>query len=115
MKTTLFIAMVCLFNATNQSCSKQKLNGDYPKCLEKNIKEFDKNQTCDKGVKVDKYIFQEKAVFVFDPGTCGADMASLVYSNQCEILGHLGGITGNSIINGESFENAKLVSTVWKR
>jgi len=115
MKTTLLIALFFMFNVTNQSCSKYKLSEEHPKCLEKLIKEFDKNQTCDKGVRVEEYIFQEKTVYVFDPGTCGADMMSTVYSNECQRLGGLGGIAGNGTINGENFENAKFVSIVWER
>jgi len=115
MKTTLLIVLMMVFNVGSQSCNKQKHQGDYPSCMEKLIKEFDNNQTCDKDVRVDKYIFQEKTVFVFEPGSCGADMTSAVYSNECKLLGHLGGIAGNTEINGESFSNAKLVATVWRK
>jgi hypothetical protein len=52
---------------------------------------------------------------VFDPGTCGADMAAEVIDSECNSLGNLGGIAGNTEINGANFSNAILESTIWER
>ena len=97
------------------NCQKLDIEKDTPKCIKNLIKDFDKKQTCEKGVNVKKYTFQGITVYVFDPGTCGADMTSEVISSECNSLGFLGGITGNTDINGESFSNAILESTIWER
>lgn len=52
-------------------------------------------------------------VYVYDPGTCGADQTSEVTNTKCETLGYLGGITGNNKINGEDFSSATFKKTVW--
>jgi len=97
------------------SCQKLEIEKDTPKCIENLIKDFDKNQSCEDGVNVKRYIFQNKTVYVFDPGTCGADMTSEVIDSDCNTLGYLGGISGNQIINGEDFANAKFKSTTWRK
>ena len=97
------------------SCNKQKIKKNTPECVKNRIKDFDQTQTCDDGVNVKKYTFQGQTVYVFDPGTCGADMMSSVIDAECNSLGFLGGITGNTEINGEDFSNATFVSTTWKR
>jgi hypothetical protein len=85
-----------------------------PPCLNKEIGNFKSENQC-VSAKVDEYTFQGKTVYVFDPGTCGADMTSKVVDKNCKVLGHLGGFAGNTKINGESFSTAVLVKTVWKR
>jgi len=44
---------------------------------------------------------------------CGGDLASYVLSENCDTLGFLGGIAGNTIINGEPFSNAEFRGMVW--
>lgn len=95
-------------------CKKYKIDKDTPKCVESNIKEFDKNTACNKA-KVKEYKFQGKTVYTFDPGTCGADMTTEVIDKDCNTLGYLGGIAGNTQINGEEFANATYVKTIWKK
>lgn len=97
------------------SCQKPEIEKDTPKCIEKKIIDFDKEQSCDNGVNVKKYTFQGKIVYVFDPGTCGADMTSEVIDYECNSLGFLGGISGNTEINGEDFSNATFESITWER
>lgn len=62
---------------------------------------------------MDEYEFQGKRVYTFFQGNCGADMATGVVDDKCKSLGSLGGITGNTKINGEDFSNAKFKKTVW--
>lgn len=95
------------------SCSKYDIAKGTPGCIKSKIKSFDKDIDCDNGMAVSKYKFQGEDVFVFDPGTCGADMTSEVVNNNCETQGYLGGISGNSTIKGESFSNAVFVDYVW--
>lgn len=96
------------------SCEKIEIAGGTPKCIEKEIREFNQNSRCD-DASVSEYWFQNETVFTFEPGTCGADMATPVYDAKCNRLGSLGGIQGNTKINGEDFSNAEFVRVVWKK
>jgi hypothetical protein len=81
-------------------------------CINSKINAF-QNQCCDQGASVEEYTFQQEQVFVFNMGTCGADLPAYVLTSNCDTLGFLGGIAGNTTINGENFSNASLVGTVW--
>lgn len=97
------------------SCQNLEIEDGTPECIEDLIKDFDKNQSCEVGVSVKRYTFQEEFVFVFDPGFCGADMQSEVVDSDCNSIGFLGGFAGNISINGEAFfSNALFESTVWE-
>jgi len=102
-----------LLTAVSVSCGD--IEKDVPGCIQSEIREFRSNLTCDDGATVGEYLFQSQRVYVFYPGDCGADMTSEVISEGCETLGFLGGISGNTIINGESFSNAVYQRTVWKQ
>ena len=102
------IVIVVLFLSCSKSISET------PACLNDKIVDYGKSATC-KDAAVKEYKFQSKTVYVFEPGTCGADMTSAVISMDCKTLGHLGGITGNTKINGEEFSNAVFVKIVWKK
>ena len=93
----------------------EKIDDDAPNCIKDLIKHHKSDLfLCKTGASVEQYLFQEKYVYVFEPGKCGADMQAPVYSENCELLGNLSGITGNLIINGERFDqNAKLIKTIW--
>lgn len=110
MKFHLFIT--CLFILVLVSC--QPIKYGTPTCIKSKILEFE-TQCCNEGANVKEYKFQGEKVYVFDPGTCGADMTSQVFSENCSSLGYLGGITGNSEINGEDFSNADFAKTCWEK
>ena len=80
----------------------------------KKIKEFARGHGCDDR-SVGKHEFQGGIVYVMSPGTCGADMGADVFDEECNLLGMLGGITGNGKINGEEFSKAIFIETVWKK
>ncbi len=80
-------------------------------CINSKISAF-KSECCDHA-SVEEYTFQQEQVFVFNMGTCGADLPAYVLTSNCDTLGFLGGIAGNTTINGEDFSNASLVGTVW--
>jgi hypothetical protein len=84
----------------------------FSQCINSKISAF-QNECCDQGARVDEYTFQQEQVFVFNMGTCGADFPSYVLTSNCDTLGFLGGIAGNTMINGEDFSNASWVGTVW--
>jgi hypothetical protein len=104
----LFIASAII------SCNKLDIEKGTPKCVESKIKEFNKSSVCD-NAKVDEYTFQGNTVYTFDPGNCGADMATEVISSDCNSLGSLGGISGNTKISGVEFSTATFIKTTWKK
>lgn len=106
----LFLVIISFIS----SCTRFEIEKDTPKCVKDEIIEFNKSQTCS-DIKVDEYTFQGISVFVFDSGTCGADMQSSAKDSECNSLGDIGGFVGNTEINGESFENAIFVKNIWKK
>ncbi len=96
------------------SCSKTEIDETIPRCVNDLITEFKNSLPCNDS-KVDEYLFQNSTVFVFKPGSCGADMQSPVIDQNCNTLGSLGGIAGIVKINGENFANAVFVKTVWEK
>jgi hypothetical protein len=94
------------------SCKKDNKT---PACIDTKVNEFKNIISCNTGSKVKQFEFQSKLVYVFDPGTCGADMTSEVLDENCNSLGFLGGIMGNTKINGADFSQAKYKSTLWSR
>jgi hypothetical protein len=113
MKKLIFL----LFIITQLSCEKIELSDGTPECITNSIKKSIKNSfSCkDKKDKVDEYSFQGRLVYVFYFGQCGNDIPYEVVDSECEVIGSLGGFTGNDQINGESFSNAKFVRTVWEK
>lgn len=104
-----------LLSIVFSGCTRLEIEKDTPSCVKDKIVDFGKNQSCD-DIQVDEYEFQNTEVYVLAIGnTCGADMYSDVIDSECNVLGSLGGITGNWEINGESFENAVFINTVWKK
>lgn len=84
-------------------------------CVESAINKFQTERLCEAGSSVKSYHFQNEVVFVFREGLCGADFASLVLSSSCDTLGFLGGISGNSEIQGENFNSANYLGTIWEQ
>ncbi|MDQ3395291.1 MAG: hypothetical protein M3512_14430 [Bacteroidota bacterium] len=95
------------------SCNQIDIDNDAPACIRTKIKAFSKESCKDGAVK--EYSFQDATVYLFEPGTCGADMTAEVLDSNCNTIGHLGGIIGNTIINEEDFSNAESLKTIWER
>lgn len=112
MKNQVLIAVFFLFLFA--ACNKSDIERGTPRCVKSKIHSFEDN-ACDTGADVKEYTYQNKTVYVFNPGNCGADMASEVIDSDCNSLGFLGGISGNNTINGQSFESAVYVKTVWTK
>jgi hypothetical protein len=96
------------------SCTELDIEPGIPTCIENKVVSFNKTSDCDNAY-VTEHIFQGKTVYVFSPGTCGADLTSEVVDSECNTLGYLGGISGNTKINGEKFSNAIFVRTIWRK
>ena len=108
------LLVLLLATASITSCQLD-IDPGTPGCIQHEIKEFSKSSlSCNTRANVSKYSFQNMMVYVFDPGTCGNDMVTNVYDAACKKLGFLGGIAGNTKINGEDFSNAELISVVWE-
>ena len=109
MKNLFLIIVALVFISI--SCEKD----DISDCVEQKIDEFaNGDYACETGASVKQYVFQSERVYVFDPGLCGADMAAGVMDNECNPLGQLGGIEGNTEINGDDFSEATLINTIWE-
>jgi hypothetical protein len=108
------ISIVLLIASVIISCNKLDIEKGTPKCVENKIKDFNKSTNCN-NAKVDEYTFQGNTVYTFDPGNCGADMTTEVISSDCNNLGYLGGISGNTKINGAEFSTATFIKTTWKK
>lgn len=108
------LSIALLFAFTIVGCNKLDIEKDTPKCVERRIKNFNKSSTCD-NAKVNEYTFQGNTVYVFTPGTCGADMTAEVISSDCNSLGYLGGISGNTKINEVEFSTATFIKTTWEK
>ncbi len=105
----LFATPIILVSCTKKAAPTASLSP----CLDTSIATWSKDTPCDDAY-VAEYIFQGKTVFVLHHGTCGADMTDAVLDKNCQLLGNLGGITGNMKINGEPFSNAHSQKIVWK-
>lgn len=97
-------------------CEKLDLKVEVPGCIEKKIKEFrDSKLTCDSDAQVLRFDFQGLQVYLFDPGNCSPDMSENVYDQNCNLICKLGGYGGNTMCNGEDFEdNASNSIIVWE-
>lgn len=105
----IFLFSVLFYTA----CEKNSSSVKEPVCLTNHINAFSK--TCCSDAKVHEYTFQNRTVYVFASGTCGADLTSEVMDSDCNTLGYLGGLTGNTKINGEDFSHAAYQNTVWEK
>jgi hypothetical protein len=112
MKRLIFFTIIAMIAFTG--CNKLDIAKDTPKCIVNKINDFNKDADCD-DPNVKEYTFQGGSVYVFDPGTCGADMTSAVFDSDCTGLGQLGGFAGNTTINGENFSSAVFVKTIWAK
>ena len=115
MKYIIFY-MTAVLGTTFISCQKEvKEVPMATSCIEDKIKNF-KLEACDRGAKVTQYNYQGQNVYVFNPGFCGGgDVIAKIYSENCEELGTIGGVTGNREVNGGDFALAQEVGVLWKK
>jgi len=71
------------------------------------------SSTCQTGKSIKEYKFQGAIVYLSDAGNCMPDSQAAVIDENCQYLGSLGGIAGNTKINGVEFSTAIYVRTVW--
>lgn len=114
MYTRIFLLSSVVISIMLGSCLKSEIANGTPRCIQEKIREFRKDSTCDDS-HVDEYQFQGGVVYVFDDSSCWMDGARSVYSDNCDKIGSLGGISGNIEINGESFEHAVYSREIWHK
>jgi len=92
---------------------KKKLVIEAPACIKAKIAQIVYAQDSYVG-QVDEYIFKNKKVYAFkDSGI--ADGQTPIYDENCNQVCALGGLLGTMMCDGENFNNAVFVRTVWKR
>jgi hypothetical protein len=98
------------------SCQQPEIKEETPECIEQKIQENKNNQTsCESGKSVYRYLFNDRYVYFFNPGDCGADMMADVYDENCDRICGLGGIAGNLICEDVNFwEKASDETLIWE-
>lgn len=114
MKRIIFTPLVAMLALT--ACDKHAIEAGVPDCVVKSTNELSRFTSCSHGAYVKEYRFQDKVVYVLYPGDCTTETASQVIDSDCKQLGHLGGFTGNTKINGVEFSpQATLIRTIWEQ
>lgn len=109
--TRAVLLALSLFLLSN--CNKQDLPDNVPRCIKHKINKYDRKAPCfDANVK--EFFFQGIFVYVFDPGTCGAEMTIDVYDQDCSYLGSIGDLSGTNEIAGKDFGSAVFQRTIWE-
>ena len=98
------------------SCDKVEIKTSAPLCIDEKINSWKKSDLpCESGKSVFRYKFNDRFVYVFDPGDCGADMMADVYDEECNRICGLGGIAGNLMCEGVNFwEVATDETKIWE-
>lgn len=109
-KNRRFLILISSLFLLAFQCDKE--HNEIPPCIDSKIAAFS-TEACPSGATVKSYNFQSNTVYVFDFGPCGADMALPVLNNNCDTLGFLGGISGNTMINNQDFASAEFLQTIW--
>jgi hypothetical protein len=103
--------LLLVFALFSTSC--EKIDKDCPDCIKDKIKDFSQSSLCN-DASAAQYLFQGEYIYVLSEGSCGVDRCAQVYSENCELLGTLGGIAGNMRIDGVVFnEVAIFQKEVW--
>jgi hypothetical protein len=108
------ILMGGIFLLLLTGCQKDETNECHSPCIQSYVDSFrQSDEICGTGASVKQYLFQGQTVYVFDKGLCIADGTSDVRNAECTFLGALGGIQGNTRINGAEFNTAVYQRTLW--
>ena len=101
-----------MFDIAITACNKDNDDQNIPECSKDKIEKFKKEVICDES-KVNQFNFQNNIVYVFDEAFCCCDHNYEVFDSQCKRIGYLDRLIGNKRINGENFDNADFIKTVW--
>lgn len=97
-------------------CDKVEIKTSVPQCINEAINSYHKsNISCESGKSVYRYEFNDRYIYVFNPGNCGADMMAEVYDENCNRICGLGGFAGNLTCEGVNFwEEATDETLIWE-
>ncbi len=108
----LTVVAICL---SLLACKKSGIAKNTPNCIHKEIAIIKKNENAISPI-IKEYIFQNQTVYLIDFGMGHVDGQSKVVDKRCNELGNLGGILGDTKINGEDFLTvAVYVKTIWEK
>lgn len=111
----LTISILVLIMLSYSGCEDLDLPDHTPNCIKKRIRKFARSVSCDLGAEVESMYFQGQAVYIFNPGNCGADMSALVVDSDCNEICSLGGFTGNLVCNGDTlYKEATNKRVIWQ-
>ncbi len=113
MKALLSLAATTLVFLGMGACKKNTV--DVSDCMKQHINEWSKSDMACKGATLSEFEFQNNLVYGFNDNCMIADGSAPIFDENCNVLGMIGGITGNMKINGENFTNAKLIRVVWTK
>lgn len=107
------IALVLLIGLSFASCKSD--DDSLPTCIDVKIEEFSAGIICGgEDANVKSYTFQEQLVYVFSAVNACVDGTADVVTEECDELGYLGGLIGNTEINGVNFyDEAIFIEVVW--
>lgn len=114
MNSILYIAV--FLTILGVACQCEDPHTEAPVCISEQIQNFRSSDLiCEEGASIIRYSFQDKLVYVFNPGNCGADMMSDVYDEYCNRICGLGGIAGNLMCKEVNFwDEATGETLIWK-
>lgn len=108
MNKYLFLLLL----TTLAACKKFDIEPGAPECIKNTARERTKDVNSEYATILE-YEFQGKLVYVFDLNAGNPDSQADIFDSNCTLLGYLGGISGNRIINGEDFSNAVFKRKIW--
>lgn len=96
------------------SCNGGEDIKNYPQCMQVTIDNYIDNypKPKEEPASISKYLFQNKKVYIFDPGSGFADILFTVVDENCNSICEFGGIAG--IQTCSDWEDAKFLGVVWK-
>ncbi len=110
-KLLLFLSLPFLFFI--YSCEKPNLQIEVPSCVEKKIKDLEKNKDANVGASVWQWQVDGKKFFYFVSPCC--DRFNELFDNSCNrICAPDGGISGEGDGNCPEFKGDKIETLVWQ-
>ena len=112
-RNVLLIVLVSLFAISSCKETDDDIL-DIPNCFIPIYNSFVNEQSDCQGASIVAYAFQENEVFALIDGECITDMCITVYTQECDLLCLLAGISGQTECQGvDFFDEAIQVRIIW--
>lgn len=82
--------------------------------LQKKIDQFKSASVCE-DARISEFNINGELVYLFEYGSCIKDKESPVYDKSGNLLGAIGGFTGNMQLNGNDFSKAEFKREIWRK